>query len=159
MSELTRHIEVQKNEWEDEEEASRAASCASASLQRVKESRWQQQTGAEGRSVRPRRRETSRRLPRGQNRSTRRNIKKQYTLPQRAEAKGNGASGVFEHIVPSHAWQNDVTASVYNAWQISPFCRTPVEGAFVLDGANGYHDKSSRALSDKHKVELIRYQT
>ena len=34
-----------KNKWEDKEEATRAASCASASLQRVKESRWQQQTG------------------------------------------------------------------------------------------------------------------
>ena len=29
---------VQKNKWEDEEETTRAASCASASLQRVKES-------------------------------------------------------------------------------------------------------------------------
>ena len=36
----------------------RTASCASASLQRVNESRWQQQTGAE-RSVRLRRCETS----------------------------------------------------------------------------------------------------
>ena len=35
------------------------ASCANASLPRVKESRWQQQTGANGRSVRPKRRETS----------------------------------------------------------------------------------------------------
>ena len=44
-------IAVQRNEWEDEEEAPRAASCASASLQRVKESKWQQQTRSEGRSV------------------------------------------------------------------------------------------------------------
>ena len=40
LPELARHIVVQKNRWEDEEEATRAASCASASLQRVKESRW-----------------------------------------------------------------------------------------------------------------------
>ena len=65
-----------------------STSCAIASLQRVKESRWQQQTGAEGRSVRPRRRETSSRLPRGQDNSTRRKKKKkQYRPPQRAETK------------------------------------------------------------------------
>ena len=37
LPELARHIVVQKNRWEDEEEATRAASCASASLQRVKD--------------------------------------------------------------------------------------------------------------------------
>ena len=51
LPELTRHIVVQKNKWEDEEEATRAASCASASLKRVKESRLATQTGAEERSV------------------------------------------------------------------------------------------------------------
>ena len=33
-------------------------------------------------------------------------------------------------IAPSYAWQNDVMASVYKAWQISPVCRWLVEGAF-----------------------------
>ena len=47
LPELTRHIAAQKSKWEDEAEATRAASCANASLQRVKESWWQQQTGAE----------------------------------------------------------------------------------------------------------------
>ena len=36
----------------------RMASCANVSLQRAQETRWQQKTGAEGRSVRPRRRES-----------------------------------------------------------------------------------------------------
>ena len=39
-----------------------------------------------------------------------------------------------EYIAPSYAWQNDVKASVYKAWQISPIYRLLVEGAFVLDG-------------------------
>ena len=41
MTEFIRHIVIQWNKREDEEEATRTASCASASLQRVKESRWQ----------------------------------------------------------------------------------------------------------------------
>ena len=49
--------------------------------------------------------------------------------------------GSFEHIVPSHTWQNDVKASVNNAWQISPLCQILLVRAFVLDGTNGYHDK------------------
>ena len=48
----------------------RTASCTNASLPRVKESQWQQQTGADGRSVRPRRRETSSRQTREQDSST-----------------------------------------------------------------------------------------
>ena len=43
----------------------------------------------------------------------------------------------LEHVVPSHAWQNDVKASVNNAWQIWPFCHMLLVGAFVLDGTNG----------------------
>ena len=42
------------NKGTDKEGGQRTASCASASLPRVQESRWQQQTGAEGRSVGPR---------------------------------------------------------------------------------------------------------
>ena len=51
----------------------------------------------------------------------------QYGLPQRAGAKGNGALGV------SHAWQNDLKASVDNTWQNSPFRRMLLVGAFVLN--------------------------
>ena len=61
---------IQKGKWEDEAEATRAASCSNASLQRVKEARWQQQTGAEGRSVKPRRRETTSRQTREQDTKT-----------------------------------------------------------------------------------------
>ena len=148
LSELTRHIVVQKNKWKDEEEATRAASCASASLQRVKESRWQQQTGAEGRSVRPRRREASSRLPRVQNKSTR-NEKKRADLHNMCRY---GAVGMKTPLF-SHAWQNDVKASVNNTWQISPFCHMLSVGAVVLDGTNGLHEKSSRASSDYHNAE------
>ena len=57
--------------------------------------------------------------------------------------------GSEEPIVPPHAWQNDVT------WQISPFRHMLFVGAFVLDGTNGYHEtnQSSRVSSDKHNVE------
>ena len=49
--------------------------------------------------------------------------------------------GSEEPIVPSHAWQNDVKASVGGTWQISPFRHMLLVGAFVLDGTNGYHEK------------------
>ena len=48
--------------------------------------------------------------------------------------------GSEEPIVPSHAWQNDVKASVDNTWQISPLCHMLSVRAFVLDGTN--HDAS-----------------
>ena len=38
-----------------------------------------------------------------------------------------------EFIVPSHARQNDLKASVDNTWQISPFRRMLLVGAFVLN--------------------------
>ena len=138
LPELTRYIAIQKDKWGDEEEASRAASCASASLQRVKESRWQQRTGAEGRSVRPRRRETSRRHSRRQP-WAQRGKRKRKTAQSSATCRGKRQwrLGSFEHVVPSHACQNDVKASVNNAWQISPFCHMLSVGAFVLDGTNG----------------------
>ena len=136
LSELTRHIVVQKKKWEDEEDATRAASCANASLQRVKESRWQQQTGAEGHSVRPRRRETSCRLPRGQTGARRGQRKKTVQTSATCGDKGNGALGV-EPFVPSYEWQNDVKASVNNTRQISPSCHLLLVGAVVLDGTNG----------------------
>ena len=63
--------------------------------------------------------------------------------------------GSFEHVVPSHAWQNDVKASVNNAWQISPFCHMLLVGAFVLDGTSGKTEKFCRASSDKHNEVLL----
>ena len=45
-----------------------------------------------------------------------------------------------EHNVLSYAWQNDVKASVYVAWQISPICRKLAVGAFVLDGTKPFYD-------------------
>ena len=51
-----------------------------------------------------------------------------------------------EHIAPSYAWQNDVKASVYKAWQISPICRLLVEGAFVFDGTNTLSRQTSRLV-------------
>ena len=70
-------------------------------------------------------------------------------VAQRAGAqKGNGASGVFEHIVPSYAWQIDVKASVNDTWQTSPFCHMLLIGAVVLDGTNGQHGHFSHAQRD-----------
>ena len=37
--------------------------------------------------------------------------------------------------------KNDVKASVYNAWQISPICRMLLVGAFVLDGTKPSTEK------------------
>ena len=66
---------------------------------------------------------------------------KQCSPPHHVEAKGNGSQGKSEHSDQSCAWQNDVKASVYKAWQISPICRLLVEGAFLLDGTKCFHDK------------------
>ena len=54
-------------------------------------------TGAEGRSARPRRGETSSRHSRGQDRSTRRK-QRQYGLPQRVRAKSQWCLGSFEPL-------------------------------------------------------------
>ena len=57
--EITGHMSPRAEPIEKtEKKNTRTASCTNASLPRVKESRWQQQTGADGRSFRPRRRET-----------------------------------------------------------------------------------------------------
>ena len=136
-----------------EEEATRAASCASASLQRVKESRWQQQTEAKGRSVRPRRRETTSRQTRGQNKSTRSKEKKNSADLATCGDKRQWCLGSEEPFVASHAWKNDVKASVDNTWQISPFCHMPFVGAVVLDKTNGYQEESFCVSSENQKAE------
>ena len=68
LLEETFHVSCQKtqgtchhmqNQSRRQKKNSRTAFCTIASLPRVKESRWQLQTGAKGRSIRPRRRETS----------------------------------------------------------------------------------------------------
>ena len=50
---------------------------------------------------------------------------------KRKTVQSSATCGSFEHVVPSHAWQNDVKSSVNNAWQISPFCHMLFVGAFV----------------------------
>ena len=62
--------------------------------------------------------------------------------------------GSEKPIVPSHAWQNNVKASVDNTWQISPFRRMLLVGAFVLDGTNGYHGESFSVSSDNQNTGL-----
>ena len=49
------HMQIQSRRKEG---GQRTASCANASLPRAQQTRWQQQTGADERSVRPRRRES-----------------------------------------------------------------------------------------------------
>ena len=53
-----------------------------------------------------------------------------------------------------YVWQNDVEASVYKAWQISPICRLLFEGVFMLDGTKRFHDKSQgrTVLRDAKRV-------
>ena len=67
-----------RGDWKKE---TRTASCSNASLPRVQESRWQLQTGADQRSVRPRKQETSSRQARGQD--TKKKKKKKKTIVQR----------------------------------------------------------------------------
>ena len=100
----TLHIVIQKNNREAAE-ITRADSCAIASLQRFHESRWQLQTGAEGRNVRPRRRETSITQTREQDNCTK--VTKKEIKPS---------------LIPWTTWQNNVKTTVDNTWQISPLC-------------------------------------
>ena len=60
--------------------------------------------------------------------------------------------GSEEPIVPSHAWENDLKASVDNTWQISPFRHMLLIGAIVLDGTNGYHKESFCVTSDSQNA-------
>ena len=85
---------VQKNKWEDEKEATRAASCASASLQRVKESQWQHRQ--ERKDAVSGQRDGNQRedYREGKHEHTKEKERGQCSLPERAEAKGNGALGV-----------------------------------------------------------------
>ena len=103
-----------------------------ASLQRGKIFRWHQRAGA--------------RRAQCQSKKTGRIEGKVVDATKRTR-KGckQWCPGWSEHIALSYAWQNDVKASVYNAWQISPLCRMLVVGAFVLDGSNRFHDKKSRS--------------
>ena len=119
--------------------------CASASLQRGKDSRWHQKTGA--------------RRAQCQSKKTGKNEEKVANATKRI-GKGSKNSSILhtkwrqrqwclgrsEHIAPSYVWQNDVKASVYKAWQISPICRLLVEGAFVLNGTKLTQRMSSGAL-------------
>ena len=125
-----------------------------------KASRWQRKAGAEGRSVRPRRWETSRKTivkgrsarPRGRDRLRKRSRSQPWARKRGAKnsavvhimwrQKGNGAKGSQNTMFYRTHGKNDVKASVYNAWQISPICRMLVAGAFVLDGTKPFYDKN-----------------
>ena len=52
--------------------------------------------------------------------------------------------GSEEPIVPSHAWQNDVKASVGLGGPPGRFLHSATTGAFVLNGTNGYHEKKQK---------------
>ena len=106
LSEITWNMSSRAEPIEKtEKKKTRTASCANASLQRVKESRWQQQTGADGRSVRPRRRETSSRQMCEQDNSTK---------------VTKGGDQIF--LDTMNTWQNNMKATADNTWQISPLC-------------------------------------
>ena len=79
-------------------------------------------------------------IPRESNRGHRRRQQKQCSPLHRAGQKAM-MPGRLEQIALSYVWQDDVKASVYNAWHISPLCRMLVERAFVLDGTERFHDK------------------
>ena len=71
LSETTRHMSSCAGiNREDAEKDNTHGFCTTASLQRVKASRWQLQTGADGRSVRSRRRKTTSRQTREQDNCT-----------------------------------------------------------------------------------------
>ena len=106
--------------YKDEGEIPRAASCASASLQRVK-----------GFLV----------ATRDRSRRTQCQAKKTGNIEKTiAKAKVGTQKAMvprkLEHIALPHVWH-----SVQDAWQISPLCRMPVEWASVLDGTERFHDK------------------
>ena len=96
LSELTRHIVVQKNKWEDEEEATRAASCASASLQRVKQSWWQRRQERKDAvsGQKDEKHQADCRAGKTGARGEKKREEEQYRHPQRVQVKGNGALGI-----------------------------------------------------------------
>ena len=59
--------------------------------------------------------------------------------------------GSFEPIVPSHAWQNDVRASLDNTWQIPPHAAT--SGFRAGRNQRPSQNKTFRVSSDKHNEE------
>ena len=102
---------VQRPIEKTEKKNTRTAAGTIASLQRVKESRRQLQTGAKGRSVRPRRRETSSR----QTRST--------ILSKKSDKEGVKFFRETMNIMAKqrenqNAWHSNVKAPVDTTWQI-----------------------------------------
>ena len=93
-----RHVQNQARRIEEE---TRTAYCSNASLPRVKESRWQQQTGADGRSVRPRRRETSSRQTRRQDKKKRANRHRNWKhVAQQREGSSGHTLADFATLPP-----------------------------------------------------------
>ena len=145
MTELTRHIAVQGNKRRNEEEATRMASCASACLQRVEESRWQrrqerkdavsgQEDGRHQTDYRVGKTGVLRVVKRAKE-------EKSSTVTRNVSAgKRQWCLGHGESIVLTLVWQNNVEATVNNTWQIPPFCHMLLVGAGVLDRTNGTHE-------------------
>ena len=150
---------VQKNKWEDEEEASRAASYANASLQRVKIPRWQHRQERKDAVSGPKKKKGNIKQTTAWARQEHEQEKKSSSVTATCVSKRQCCLGSEEPIDPSHAWQNDVKASVDNTWQISPFRHLLLVGSVVLDGTNGYHEHSSKhnpEISSKFSTKTVR---
>ena len=99
------HVIMCRTKRGEREGGPRTASCANASLQRVKESMWQQQTSAPGRSVRPERRETSSRQRVGKT-----------TRQKNKESKLNGTDNI-QLSSPSRRYNHE--GKTVKVWTVS----------------------------------------
>ena len=71
--------------------------------------------------------------------------------------KRQWSHGSEEPIVPSHAWQNDVKASVNRTWQMSPLCHMLLLRSFVLDGTNNDASvvKTEKVFGTRQKARAL----
>ena len=98
-------------------------------------------TGAKGRSARPRRRERSRRRSRKQPWAREKGCENSAVVHTMWSKRQRCLGEVRAQWSIVRMAKRREKASVCNAWQISPICRLPVVGAFVLDGTKRFHDK------------------
>ena len=143
-------------------EVPRAASCASASLQRGKDF----PVASKDRSVKGAVPGQEDGKDRGQGRGnattrTGKRKKKETAHPSTPRGgKRQWCLGRSEHIAPSYAWQNDVKASVFKS--LADHSNLPLIGcrAFVLDGTKLFHDKTQgrTALRDAMRVRTPELQ-
>ena len=124
----------------DEGEMPRAASCTNVSLQRVKG--FLVATKDRSGRAQAQKTGTSRRKSRRQPWAREKGSKNSVVVHTMWRQKRQWCLGRSEHFFLWYAWQIDVKASVYNAWQISPICPLQVKGAFLLDGTKCFHDKN-----------------